>query len=60
VLQRLHTGMQGRSFGDHSPDANRMGPPVSDHHYGLASVLYSNHYPHVMQASNEIEAGGRI
>jgi lactaldehyde dehydrogenase / glycolaldehyde dehydrogenase len=30
---------------------------ASDHQYGLASVLYSNHYPHVMQASNEIEAG---
>lgn len=30
---------------------------ASDHQYGLASVLYSNDYHEVMQASNEIEAG---
>ena len=30
---------------------------ASDHQYGLASVLYSNDYREVMQASNEIEAG---
>ncbi len=30
---------------------------ASDHQYALASVLYSNDYQEVMQASNEIEAG---
>jgi len=30
---------------------------ASDHQFGLASVLYSNDYREVMQASNEIEAG---
>lgn len=30
---------------------------ASDHQYGLASVLFTNDYRQVMQASNEIEAG---
>ncbi len=30
---------------------------ASDHQFGLASVLYTENYRHVMQASNEIEAG---
>jgi lactaldehyde dehydrogenase/glycolaldehyde dehydrogenase len=30
---------------------------ASDHQFGLASVLFSNDYRQVMQASNEIEAG---
>ena len=30
---------------------------ANDHQYGLASVLFSNNYRQVMQASNEIEAG---
>ena len=30
---------------------------ASDHQFGLASVLYTNDYRQVMQASNEIEAG---
>ena len=30
---------------------------ASDHQFGLASVLYTENYRHVMQAGNEIEAG---
>ena len=39
---------------DSFDDALRM---ASDHQFGLASVLYTENYRHVMQAGNEIEAG---
>jgi len=39
---------------DHFDDALAM---ASDHQFGLASVLYTENYRHVMQAGNEIEAG---
>ncbi len=38
-------------------DCRRTLRLASDHQFGLASVLYTENYRHVMQAGNEIEAG---